>query len=476
MNEQYRGGNGRQLVRLLEQFPLSVAILDRSGQIVFVNSALCQMAKLEVSSLVGQRCSWKIAADSPASAILTALAPPASALEGRALVRQLTVPIVFGATDTGQVFLPMCDREGVVQWTMVILGDLAKLQQMLPSERLSRPPQVGPDLVLQQIRSRWKTLDNLGALIGTSPAIEMAMLRAQMAIRNPCNILIQGPAGVGKLELSQGVYLGRIKAASSQLSSGQYFPLDCRVLDLELIDSMLEIFTSRLQPELPRVSQNLVLIGVDRLSEAGLQRLLNWTNTQHERCWIMATSSLPATQLTSRGSAWSHLIHRLASIEICLPGLVDRREDIGPLALHALADECQRVDRAQLSISADVSDRLVAYPWPGNIRQLRLAIQHAVQQAVLTSSIQVSHLPLALRTFAGSSVSEPSETVTPIHLDSVLLDVERRLLQRALKLSPRNRARAARLLGISRPRLLRRVEQLGLETNQPESEQSDKSD
>jgi len=475
MNEQFRGGNGRLLARLLDQYELPLAVLDRSGQIVFVNASLCRLARMEATNLVGQRCSWKVAADAPTAAILSALAPPSSALEGRAMVRQLTVPIIFGSTETGQLFLPLGDNHGVVEFTLVVLGDFARIHQILPTERRINTSVVAPDSVLVQIRSRWKTLDNLLAMIGSSPAMELAFLRAQMAIRNPCNLLIHGPAGVGKLEVAQGIYLGRLKAASCQLSLGQFFPLDCRVLDLELIDGMLEIFSDRLEADLPRVAQQLILTGVDRLSNTGLERLLDWTNLYQDRCWMTATSSVSASQLVARGSTWSKMIHRLSAIEIVLPGLVERREDIPSLALQALSEECDQADRAQLLLSADASDRLVAYAWPGNVRQLRSTMEQAVQQAVLTSSIQTSHLPLAVRTYAGASTQESTESVTAIQLDAVLLDVERKLLSRALKLSPRNRARAARLLGISRPRLLRRIDQLGLGNVQPDMDAKDDS-
>ncbi len=466
MNEEYRGGNGRLLARLLEQFELPAAILDRRGQIVFVNAALCRIAKMASTALVGQRCSWKVAEDGPAAAILTALAPPPSALEGRVVVRQLTVPIVYGASETGQLFLPLTDRSGVVEITLVLLGQFEQIQKMFPAEHRSSRARTIPDRVLVHLRSRWKTLDGLLSLIGSSPAIELALWRAQLAISNPCNILISGPPGTGKLEVAQGAFLGRMKAAGLQAASGQFFPLDCRVLDAELIDGMLEIFSARLQSDQPQTAQQLVLIGVDRLSESALERLLTWVEHHHDECWMSATSTITANQLVARSSQWSSLINRLAAIEIHLPRLADRREDISALALHSLSEECLQADRAQLSLSSDATDRLVAYSWPGNVRELRNAIQHAVKQAVLTNAVHSSHLPVAIRAFPSAAVANQPTSVSPIDLDAVLLDVEKTLLSRALRFSPRNRAGAARLLGISRPRLLRRIQQLGLDSSQ----------
>lgn len=466
MNEPIRGANGRLLARLLDQFDLPTAVLDRRGQIVFVNAALCKMAKMEATSLVGEQCSWQVAPDGANAAVLTALAPPSSALEGRISIRQLTAPIVFGAKETGQLFLPMTDSNGVVQLTAVVLGHFEQILKLLPVERRPSLLKAAPDRVLIQVRSRWKTLDGLLFLVGSSPAMELAMWRSQLSVSHPCNAFLYGPAGIGKLEVAQGIFLSRLKAASVHAAKGQFFPIDCRVLDAELVQSMLEIFAGRLQSDLPRAAQQLVLTGVDRLSPDSLTQVLSWADQYRTLCWISATSSIPATELAARSQAWSKLVSRVASTEIHLPPLAERREDIPPLALQSLAEECKAADRAQLTLAADAHDRLVAYSWPGNVRELRESIHYATTQAVLTSAIQVHHLPVAIRAFPGANVASQTTAMAPIHLDEVLLEVERTLLSRAIKLSPRNRAQAARLLGISRPRLLRRIEQLGLGTDE----------
>lgn len=463
MNDQYRGGNGRLLARLLEQLAFPLAVLDRKGEVVFLNSAFCQMAKLDSKQLVGQTCSWKVAADGPLAAILTALAPPAGALDGRVVLRQLNAPIVFGATESGQLFVPLTDAEGIVQATLVALGSFEQLQTTLPQEKSSVVDATSADRILVEIRSRWKNLDGLASLIGSSPGIQLALFRAQLSIAHPCHTFIFGAPGTGKLECSQGIFLGRLRAAGQPLAKGQFFSVDCRVLDADLIEGMFEIFSQRVNDELPLAARQIVLVGVDRLSEAAIQRVDRWISTNHTHCMITTTSGVSPAELSRRGTHWAKIVHRLSCIEIHLPPLSERRDDIPPMALQLLAEQCEQSDRAQLTFSPDAMDRMIAYSWPQNTRQLRHAIDHSVKQAVLTNSIEASHLPLEIQTYPGSIRTQNVAKLSPIKLDEVLQDVERTILQRALELSPRNRAGAARLLGISRPRLLRRIEQLGLD-------------
>jgi|LakMenE01Jun11ns_1017448.scaffolds.fasta_scaffold9938922_2 transcriptional regulator with PAS, ATPase and Fis domain len=462
LNEPIKGGNSRQLGRTLDQLDQPIAIIDRRGTVVYANAALCTMADLSAAELVGQTCHWQIAADDRCSLILTAMAPPTGALEGHVVHRQLTAPVVFGSNHTGQLFVPVLDQQGQVHCTLIYLGNSDHLRQSLQTQTTASGSRRDPQQLLMQIRSRWKNLDGLLSLVGSSPAIELAMQRSQLAIKQSCNVFIFGAAGTGKLELAHGVFLGRLKALGLPATGGHCFPVDCRLLDVELLGSMLEIFADRLPADSASAACQLILTGVDRLSSASLPQLVDWLNNMHGRCTVIATSSLSAAELSKREAIWAELVGRLATIEIQLPPLSQRRADIVPLAHQALAESCKKADRAQLTLSPDVLDLLESYSWPGNTRQIRSAMQEATQMAVLTASIQPQHLPVAIRTFAGAASAGQAATVEPIQLDSVLLEVEKTIIRRALKQSPRNRAQAARLLGISRAKLLRRIEQLGL--------------
>ncbi len=469
MTTDFRGGNSRILAKSLDQLENPMAVLDRKGFVLFANKALCSMAGVEATQLVGKRCSWQIAPDdTPHASILTALAPPAGALKGKVMTRQLTMPVVFGSTATGQLFVPILDEDQLVHMTWVVLGAWEEIQGQVPTTTTEDSHQRRQnEQTLVRVRSRWETLDGLLPLVGESPAIELAMTRAQLAIANPCHVFILGPSHVGKAEVARGIFLGRLKQSGLPRIAGQLFPVDCSVLNAELLDGMLEVFAGRLRPDTPAAAQHLVLEHVDQLSSDSVQQVNAWIDRFGSGCFIVSTSTTHPEQLAQRDGPWQKLVGRLAAVEIHIPPLRERREDIAALAQHALASYCQRSERALLTLSAEAIDLLTAYTWPQNLSQLTDSIEEAVEHAVLSSAIHVNHLPLGIRTFPGSAGQPDDSGVEPIRLDEILLDVERIILQRALKLSPRNRAQAARWLGISRPRLLRRISQLGLDSAEP---------
>lgn len=465
MTDSFRSGNSRTLAKTLDQLGHPLAVLDRRGIIVFVNLPLCQLFKADATQLVGQSCSWQVAEDdSPFGALLTALAPPAGALQGKLVVRRLTTPIVFDSTQTGQLFIPLLDDEGTPQATLVALGEWSVLSEQLPA---AEPPSVHCKQVhgslLTAIRSRWQNLDDLHSLIGTSPAIELAMTRAQLAISQPCGLLVSGPPGMEKSGIARGVFLGRLKRAGLPKLAGQLFPIDCRIAEDQQLEEMLDRFAGRLRSELPPQSQLLLIEHIERLSDASVERLNRWLESASGQCSAAATSACSADELAGRSPAWGRLLSRLATVEVAIPPLSQRRQDIAPVAMQLLAVACKKKQRAQLSFTPEALQLINAFPWPENHRQLSQAIDEAVGRAELVANIQVMHLPVAVRSYSSTNEQLEAGPVEPIDLDQVLLQCERIMLGRALQLSPRNRAQAARLLGISRPRLLRRIEQLGLE-------------
>jgi DNA-binding NtrC family response regulator len=297
------------------------------------------------------------------------------------------------------------------------------------------------------------------------------MVRIQLAIQQTCSVFLSGPQAVGKSELAYGIYTARHRREGTPRNSGQFFPVDCQVLSDELLVAMLEVLASRLQNNVPAKLHMLVLERCEHLTLSGVDALQAWLEKHGNHCTLVATSRARFDELASKGAGWNRLMTRLCELEVMIPRLKERPEDIMPLALNYLALHCRNKERALLRFSSDAQKLLTSFPWPGNLRQLSSAVEEAVDHAVLSAVIHVNHLPVSIRTFPGTAEQLSSSKFEPIKLDEVLLEFEKIILSRALKLSPRNRARAARWLGISRPRLLRRIAQLGLDVEKRNSSQ-----
>ena len=169
----------------------------------------------------------------------------------------------------------------------------------------------------------------------------------------------------------------------------------------------------------------------------------------------MISESLSLDQERARGLC-SQLIDVISSLTIVSRPLAQRVDDI-PLIATAMLDTrraagegpAERINRAAL-------DALVVYPWPHNYEELEHAIGHAIRTAP-GNVIACEHLPLAIRSYQpGANLNRAKQT--KISLDDAIQRYELRLITETLEMTDGNRAEAARRLGISRARLIRRLE------------------
>lgn len=461
MPEEFRGGNSRALAKALDALRSPVAVLDRNGQVVYVNARLCQLVGVEHTQIVGQQCRWDLTEDSnPLADLLYTLAPPQTVRNGKVETRVVYQTAFVESSLDRQTFVPILDEYNLLDLAIVTFHTSTKENSASAPRELLTERQA--EQLLVQLRSSRQRLDNMRSVIGESPAIGLAMERAQAAVGSTSNVFIHGPTGVGKLNLGRGIFDARIAEANANPLASQFFVLDCGLLDADLIDGLLEVMAGRIKPDLPIQSHHLVLNGIQELGEASVMRLSDWLAAFSNQCIAITTSTLTPSELELRGSAWESLVCRLMQIEIRLPALSERPEDIPSLVHEIVSSECRKAERALLNVSADAMELISAYPWPRNRSQLEEALVFAVENSVLTASIQPSHLPVHLRTFAGDIASQ-EEDFEPIELDKVMEQVERKIITKAMQHSPRNRAEVARILGISRTRLLRRIDQLGLQ-------------
>jgi DNA-binding NtrC family response regulator len=164
---------------------------------------------------------------------------------------------------------------------------------------------------------------------------------------------------------------------------------------------------------------------------------------------LSATNADPREQVAA-GRFREDLFFRLNTVEIRLPPLHDREDDIRLLAMHFLGEHSRRYHKNLTGFSDTAMDLLLEYRWPGNVREL----DHAVERAVWMT--QGSHIQPA-------DLGLPGERQPEQRLEDVSLEeVERLLVQKALGRFRGNVSQAAQALGLSRSALYRRMERYGL--------------
>ena len=164
----------------------------------------------------------------------------------------------------------------------------------------------------------------------------------------------------------------------------------------------------------------------------------------------------------AKGSLREDLFYSVTPLRIDLPALRQRREDIPLLAQHFLELENDRADHQVGSLEDEAVEVLTHYEWPGNVRELAETMAQAHTRAT-TGRIQVQDLPFRLRSAYDAISSSPVADELPMKLDELLVRVETKIIRLALQRSRGNKSQAADFLGISRPRLYRRMDVLGIE-------------
>jgi len=162
-------------------------------------------------------------------------------------------------------------------------------------------------------------------------------------------------------------------------------------------------------------------------------------------------------KMVAEGEFRDDLFYRLHVVQITLPPLRDRKEDL-PLLVNAFLKQFAKENGKPVrELTSEALEAILAYNWPGNVRELRTTLEHGVVMAT-GAKIGLRDFPMALRQthgkMPGKGLSTPIESYLNLH------ESEHRLIMRALEQNKGNRTEAAKQLGISRRTLHRRLKEL----------------
>jgi DNA-binding NtrC family response regulator len=279
-------------------------------------------------------------------------------------------------------------------------------------------------------------------VIGHSPAMRQIQDVIRRAAATDAPILLFGGAGTGKTLLAQTVHRQSPRAAAA-----------CTIIDMPTARAAGEAaFESEISAADPRGTLVLEDIGaLDMPTQLRLSAILAATPGRR----LVATTRL-SREAVRDGALHPGLLYRLNIIELALPRLHDRGDDVAVLAAHYLRLFARRYGKPLRLLTQDAIDALSAYEWPGNVRELRQYMERAVVLAQGTCPISAADVPLPAR--LGQSVPAP----TPGDGDLNLARAEKSVVETALRRHGFNVSQAARELGVTRATLYRRMARHGL--------------
>ncbi|HEX7449003.1 MAG TPA: sigma 54-interacting transcriptional regulator [Pirellulales bacterium] len=449
-----RRGSATQLAKLLDVVVDAVYAVDADRRIIFCNDACLSWAGCAAEDLVDQECGYHAGEGlSGGAAVAAALCPPPAALAGRRVVAEIV--LAPDAATRFAEFIPLAGDETRALGVLVIVRTAPQRSE----DDLSAGDAAGARLHarLQRYRRQMALRGHVDRLWGESPAMKRVRSQVLVAAESAASVLVLGPPGSGREHVARAIHYG-----DGAAEAGSLVPLACALLDTELLSATLRTLR-KARPESVRPA-TLMLGEVDALPQAAQVELARFLVGGRFAARLVSTAREPLAALASRGAFRPDLACLLSTLTIELPPLAGRPEDV-PLAAQWFLEQANaRSPRQVGGFSAEALDQLSGYRWPGDLSELEAVVNEAHSRAE-SHEITPRDLPtrLVLAAEAAARPRKPEETIV---LEDLLAAIERELIERALKRSKGNKTKAARLLGLTRPRLYRRLVQLGLEPDE----------
>ncbi|TYR80099.1 PAS domain S-box protein [Priestia megaterium] len=306
------------------------------------------------------------------------------------------------------------------------------------------------------------------SFIGMNPDIQQAVEVAKKVASTDIPILITGEPGSGKEMLAQAIHYGGAKYEEEFLS------LNCATIppglfDIELFGYRQDVFSNELSSKkagkLEQANNGTLFIEeIDKMPLDTQTKLLHYLEKPsfyniggdelvNVQTRIIASTSVPLEDLIAQGQFHENLYYHLTVINIHIPPLRERKEDLPALTTQFIKEFSAKYKKNAPIVDPDVMNLFVEYNWPGNIRELRNIIERLIllnDTSVLTSH----HLPDDLK--KASAVNPRKRQVIET------ANTEKQLIQDTLQKTYGNKSAAADLLGISRGTLYNKLKEYGL--------------
>jgi transcriptional regulator with PAS, ATPase and Fis domain len=304
-------------------------------------------------------------------------------------------------------------------------------------------------------------------MIARSPAMQRLIELARRVARVDSTVLISGESGTGKERVARLVH------NASSRAPGPFIAVNCgaiteTLLESELFGHVKGAFTGAMQ-ERPGLFESantgtLLLDEVGEVSPAMQVKLLRVLQEREIRrvgestsrpidVRVIAATNRELPQEISEGRFRKDLYYRLHVVELPVPPLRKRTEDILPLARLLLAEAATRLNRPVSGLSVRAADQLLRYAWPGNVRELENAMERVVALAQ-GAQADLEDLPEEVR----QAIAIPLKTGTVKHLQTI----EKEYILAVLSINSGNQARTAEQLGIGSATLYRKLKSYGM--------------
>jgi two-component system, NtrC family, response regulator AtoC len=319
-------------------------------------------------------------------------------------------------------------------------------------------------------------LGSFDRIVGCSPAMNPVFATLARVSGMNSTVLIQGETGTGKELIARTIHENSPRRRQPFVAFNAA-AIPEGLIEAELFGHVKGAFTGAVSARTGRFeAAHLGTLFIDEVASMSLTLQAKLLRALQEReiervgdskpikfdVRLIGATNVNLRKLVQSGAFREDLFYRLNVVPISLPPLRARREDIAILAHHFVEKSCRHNSLSLRPLTQSTLRALMAYSWPGNIRQLENAMEHAVAMSGGEAEIVVDMLPEDIRhpdqVELTSPVTIPDEG---IDFASVVSQLERELILRCLQKTGGNKRQAARLLNLSRTTLIDKLQRLG---------------
>ena len=330
---------------------------------------------------------------------------------------------------------------------------------------------------VERLRLALAEATGFAELIGVSQPMQTLYGLLERAARTRASVLITGESGTGKELVARALH------KHSKRASGPFLAVNCSAIPDSLIESELFGHTRGAFTDARRERRGLFLeasggtLFLDEIGDMPMAVQPKLLRALQERTIrpvggdrevpidvrVVAATNINLETAVAERKFREDLYYRINVIHIDLPPLRERSSDILLIAQHFIEHFALQADRPVIGVSAEAAEKLLAYNWPGNIRELQNCVERAVSLTQHTE-LQVEDLPAKVANHRPSHVlvvaNNPSELLP-------MAQVERRYIHRVMQAVRGNKREAARVLGFDRKTLYRKLERYNIEVARP---------
>lgn len=320
--------------------------------------------------------------------------------------------------------------------------------------------EIARDVTALEKRNSQSTKDNghlstFDQIIAKSAAMKTVISTAKKAANSHLPVLLVGETGTGKDLIAQSIH------SESSIANDLFFTFRCQSSNSRLIESFMNESNAV-------ESYTLFFERIDLLTIPQQEKLLQSLthSTSPHRQFIASIGDDPVALIAS-GLLLKELYYFFAALSIQIPPIRKRKEDIIPFLTTYLLQRSERFNSPLKDTSAEVQDLLLAYDWPGNMRELEFLLNEITSLASTETIITYKMLPLHFRVKVEQTkkdsepenfIVDPDKTLRP--LDTYLSEVESYYIEKAMELFNGNVTKTAKALGMSRQSLQYRLRKI----------------